>query len=82
MFLQIANSNALLSALLIVPALGLAVAACTTRKIAADTGIGHAAYELACKRAMDRLRADYAEGRIKRREFERRKREIEDRPVV
>ncbi len=44
--------------------------------------MGGAAYEYSNKRAMDELTDDYKSGRITSKEYERRKKEIEDRSLV
>lgn len=63
--------------------LGAAAASgCSTREVAAGAAVGGAAYEYSNKRAMDELERDYQAGRIKRDEYERRKKEIEKRSVV
>lgn len=58
------------------------VSGCSTREVAAGAAVGGAAYEYSNKRAMDELERDYQAGRIKRGEYERRKKEIEKRSVV
>lgn len=55
---------------------------CSTREVATGAAVGGAAYEYSNKRAMDELEKDYQAGRIKRAEYERRKKEIEKRSVV
>ena len=71
------------AALVIALALGVAATTgCSTREVAAGAAVGGAAYEYSNKRAMDELERDYQAGRIKRDEYERRKKEIEKRSVV
>lgn len=58
------------------------LSACSTREVASGAASGGAAYEYSNKLAMDKLREDFVAGRISREEYERRKREIEDRSLV
>lgn len=60
----------------------LALGACSTREVLTGAAAGGAAYEYSNKRAMDELQADYDAGRIDEQEYERRKREIEQRSLV
>lgn len=60
----------------------LALSACSTREVLTGAAAGGAAYEYSNKRAMDELQADYDAGRIDQQEYERRKREIEQRSLV
>lgn len=60
----------------------LALAGCSTREVVAGAAAGGAAYEYSNKRAMDALKEDYEAGRIDLQEYERRKREIEQRSLV
>jgi len=55
---------------------------CSTREVATGAAAGGAAYEYSNKRAMDALEEDYKAGRITQEEYERRKKEIEERSVV
>lgn len=55
---------------------------CSTREVLTGAAAGGAAYEYSNKRAMDELQADYDAGRIDAQEYERRKREIEQRSLV
>lgn len=58
------------------------VSGCSTREMATGAVVGGAAYEYSNKRAMDELKQDYESGRITREEYERRKKEIDDRSIV
>lgn len=60
----------------------LTLSGCSTREVATGTAAGGAAYEYSNKRAMDALEEDYKAGRISEEEYERRKKEIEERSVV
>lgn len=55
---------------------------CSTREMATGAAAGGAAYEYSNKRAMDELQQEYDAGRINRDEYERRKKEIEERSLV
>lgn len=59
-----------------------ALSACSTREVITGAGVGGAAYEYSNKRAMDDLKEDYEKGRITGEEYERRKKEIEERSLV
>lgn len=67
---------------LLISALVLAFSGCSTREVATGAAAGGAAYEYSNKRAMDALEEDYKAGRITEEEYERRKKEIEERSVV
>lgn len=60
----------------------ISLAACSTREVATGAAAGGAAYEYSNKRAMDQLKEDYEAGRITREEYERRKKQIEERSLV
>lgn len=63
-------------------ALIIGAAGCSTREVATGAAAGGAAYEYSNKRAMDALEDDYSAGRISEDEYERRKKEIEERSIV
>jgi uncharacterized membrane protein len=63
-------------------AVGLALSGCSTREVVTGAAAGGAAYEYSNKRAMDELKDDYDAGRISYDEYERRKRQIEERSLV
>lgn len=56
--------------------------ACSTREVATGAVGGAAGYEYSNKRAMDELDADYKAGRINKEEYDRRKKQIQERSVV
>lgn len=68
--------------LLLVFLLLAGLSACSTREVATGAAVGGAAYEYSNKRAMDELQRDYDSGLIDSAEYERRKKEIEDRSLV
>jgi uncharacterized membrane protein len=59
-----------------------ALSACSTREVATGAAVGGAGYEYSNKRAMDQLKEDLDAGRITQEEYDRRKKEIEDRSLV
>jgi uncharacterized membrane protein len=67
---------------LVACALVIGIAGCSTREVATGAAAGGAAYEYSNKRAMDALEQDYKSGRITKEEYERRKKEIEQRSLV
>jgi uncharacterized membrane protein len=67
---------------LLIASFALALGACSTREVATGAVVGGAAYEFSNKRAMDQLKEDRDSGRISQEEYDRRKKEIEDRSLV
>jgi uncharacterized membrane protein len=59
-----------------------ALGACSTREVAGTAAGGAAGYEYSNKRAMDQLNEDYKAGRINKDEYERQKKEIQDRSLI
>jgi uncharacterized membrane protein len=74
--------NRLLATLLLMGSFILALTACSTREVATGAAVGGAGYEYSNKRAMDALKDDLEAGRITQEEYDRRKKEIEDRSIV
>lgn len=75
------NSRALVGVLLTT----LGLTACSGDALVGGTAVGVAAggaYEYSNKQALEKLEDDYADGRISEEEYERRRREIEDRSLV
>lgn len=62
----------------------LAVTGCSSKmgNMAVGAGAAGAAYEYSNKKQLDQLDKDYAEGKISKDEYERRRKEIESRSVV
>jgi uncharacterized membrane protein len=67
---------------LLIASFALVLSACSTREVATGAVVGGAAYEFSNKRAMDQLKEDRDSGRISQEEYDRRKKEIEDRSLV
>lgn len=67
---------------LLIASFVLVLGACSTREVATGAAVGGAAYEYSNKRAMDQLKEDLDAGRITAEEYERRKKEIEERSLV
>lgn len=62
-----------------------ALAACSNDALLGGTAVGVAAggaYEYSNKQALEDLEDDYEDGRISKEEYERRRKEIEDRSLV
>jgi hypothetical protein len=63
--------------------IGVALSGCAFGAgAAAGAGAAGAGYEYQNKQALDELDDDYAEGKISREEYLRRKREIDDKSIV
>jgi uncharacterized membrane protein len=67
---------------LLIASFVLVLGACSTREVATGAAVGGAAYEFSNKRAMDQIKDDLDSGRITQEEYNRRKKEIEDRSLV
>lgn len=71
-------------ALLVAVLVGATVTAagCSTREMATGAAAGAAGYEYSNKRAMDKLEQQYKSGEITKEEYQKRKKEIEQRSLV
>ena len=60
------------------------VAGCSSKagNVAVGAGAAGAAYEYSNKRTMDKLDQDAKEGKISREEYDRRRKEVEEKSVV
>lgn len=60
------------------------VAGCSSKagNVAVGAGAAGAAYEYSNKRAIDKLDQDAKEGKISREEYDRRRKEVEEKSVV
>lgn len=74
--------NRLFATFILIASFVLAIGACSTREVATGAVVGGAGYEYSNKRAMDELKADLEAGRITQEEYDRRKKEIEERSLV
>ncbi len=64
--------------------LALAAVGCSSKagNVAVGAGAAGAAYEYSNKRAVDQLEQDVKEGKISREEYDRRRKDIEDKSLV
>lgn len=62
----------------------VAAVGCSSKagNVAVGAGAAGAAYEYSNKRSVDKLEEDVKEGRISREEYDRRRKEIEDKSLV
>lgn len=62
----------------------VAIAGCSSKagNVAVGAGAAGAAYEYSNKRSMDKLDQDVKDGRISRDEYDRRRKEVEDKSAV
>lgn len=62
----------------------LVVAGCSSKagNVAAGAGAAGAAYEYSNKRSVDKLDQEVKDGKISREEYDRRRKEIEDKSLV
>jgi hypothetical protein len=69
---------------LLAPLLIVAIAGCSSKagNIAVGAGAAGAAYEYSNKRQIENLDRDLQEGKISQEEYDRRRREIENRSIV
>ena len=64
--------------------LALAAVGCSSKagNVAVGAGAAGAAYEYSNKRSVDQLEQDVKEGKISREEYDRRRKDIEDKSLV
>lgn len=69
---------------LLIPLLLVAIAGCSSKtgNIAVGAGAAGAAYEYSNKRQIENLDRDLQEGKISQEEYDRRRKEIENRSIV
>lgn len=67
-----------------VSVLALAVVGCSSKagNVAVGAGAAGAAYEYSNKRSVDQLEQDVKDGKISREEYDRRRKDIEDKSLV